>query len=69
MDEVISLSSDDSDIEIVGSYNGFISKPDPLPLSAVRVDVDAVNVNVPPVRKRNTVAVETALSMLKMLRI
>ncbi|XP_047440298.1 SUMO-interacting motif-containing protein 1 [Mugil cephalus] len=48
MDEVITLSSDDSDVEIVGSTAGFFSKPDPLPLSDVRVDVDAMNVNVPP---------------------
>ncbi|XP_035524747.1 SUMO-interacting motif-containing protein 1 isoform X1 [Morone saxatilis] len=49
--DVITLSSDsdkdDSDVEIVGSYSNIMIKADPLPLSAVRVDVDAVNVNVP----------------------
>uniref|UniRef100_UPI0037E86989 uncharacterized protein simc1 isoform X2 n=1 Tax=Semicossyphus pulcher TaxID=241346 RepID=UPI0037E86989 len=51
MTDVITLSSesdeDDSDVEIVGSYSHFMTKADPLPLSAVRVDVDALNVNVP----------------------
>ncbi|XP_070769901.1 SUMO-interacting motif-containing protein 1 [Enoplosus armatus] len=51
MDGVITLSSDsdvdDSDVEIVGSYSNIMTKADPLPLTAVRVDVDAVNVNVP----------------------
>lgn len=51
MDDVICLSSDsdkdDSDVEIVGSYCNLMTKGDPLPLTAVRVDVDAVNVNVP----------------------
>ncbi|XP_056239620.1 uncharacterized protein simc1 isoform X1 [Seriola aureovittata] len=42
MDDVISLSSGDSDVEIVGSFS---AKSELLPLSAVRVDVDAVNVN------------------------
>lgn len=45
MDEVISLSSDDSDLEIVGSYAGFTNHEPPPPLSEVRVDIDAVNVN------------------------
>ncbi|XP_071313215.1 uncharacterized protein simc1 isoform X2 [Trachinotus anak] len=44
MDDVITLSSDDSDVEIVGSFS---TKADLLPLSAVRVDVDAVSVNIP----------------------
>ncbi|XP_015246414.1 PREDICTED: SUMO-interacting motif-containing protein 1 isoform X1 [Cyprinodon variegatus] len=44
MDDAISLSSGDSDVEIVGSYGGFKSKP---PLSEVRVDVEAVNINIP----------------------
>ncbi|XP_029368638.1 uncharacterized protein simc1 [Echeneis naucrates] len=44
MADVITLSSDDSDVEVVGS---FPSKAEPLPLSAVRIDVDAVNVNCP----------------------
>ncbi|XP_031713654.1 uncharacterized protein simc1 [Anarrhichthys ocellatus] len=44
MDEVITLSSDsekeDSDVEIVGSFgNGVPTKPDPPPLTAVRVDI------------------------------
>lgn len=45
---MISLSSDDSDVEIVGSYRTFIAKPDPMPLSAVRVEVDAVKLDLPP---------------------
>lgn len=49
MDDVISLSSDDSDVEIVGSYCTFTTKPDPMPLSAVRVEVDAVKLALPPV--------------------
>ncbi|CAG5991261.1 unnamed protein product [Menidia menidia] len=48
MEEMITLSSDDSDVEIVGSYSEFTSKADPLPLSDVRVDIEAVNVNIPP---------------------
>ncbi|XP_054890026.1 uncharacterized protein simc1 isoform X2 [Poeciliopsis prolifica] len=47
MEEVISLSSDDSDLEIVGSYGGFAKSEPPPPLSEVRVDVEAVNVNIP----------------------
>ncbi|XP_014893737.1 uncharacterized protein simc1 isoform X2 [Poecilia latipinna] len=47
MEEVISLSSDDSDLEIVGSYGGFTKSEPPPPLSEVRVDVEAVNVNIP----------------------
>ncbi|XP_008275942.1 uncharacterized protein simc1 [Stegastes partitus] len=46
MEDVITLSSDDSDVEIVGGYNRVAA--DPLPLSAVRIDVDAVNVRIPP---------------------
>lgn len=46
MEDVITLSSDDSDVEIVGCYNKVAA--DPLPLSAVRIDVDAVNVRIPP---------------------
>ncbi|XP_036932325.1 SUMO-interacting motif-containing protein 1 isoform X2 [Acanthopagrus latus] len=53
MEDVITLSSEsdsdkeDSDVEIVGSYSN-ISSADPLPLTAVRVDVNAVmNVKVP----------------------
>uniref|UniRef100_A0A1A8I671 SUMO-interacting motifs containing 1 n=2 Tax=Nothobranchius kuhntae TaxID=321403 RepID=A0A1A8I671_NOTKU len=46
VDDVISLSSGDSDdVEII-SYRRFI-KSDPLPLSQVRVDIEALNVNVP----------------------
>lgn len=52
MADVISVSSDDSDVEIVGSYNNVMTKADPLPLTAVRVDIDVVNANVPPVRKQ-----------------
>ncbi|XP_072251936.1 uncharacterized protein simc1 [Leuresthes tenuis] len=48
MDEMITLSSDDSDVEIVGSFSEFTTKTDPLPLSEVRVDIEAVNVNIPP---------------------
>lgn len=48
MADAISLSSDDSDVEIVGTYNKVLSTADPLPLSAVRVDVDVVSANVPP---------------------
>ncbi|XP_070693562.1 uncharacterized protein simc1 [Pempheris klunzingeri] len=51
MEDVISLSSDsdkdDSDVEIVGCYTNILTRADPLPLTAVRIDVDAVNVNVP----------------------
>ncbi|XP_074531001.1 uncharacterized protein simc1 [Halichoeres trimaculatus] len=51
MGDVIVLSSDndeeDSDVEIVGSYRDFRTKADPPPLSEVRVDVDALNINVP----------------------
>lgn len=57
MEDVITLSSEsdsdkeDSDVEIVGSYSN-ISSADPLPLTAVRVDVNAVmNVKVPTVSK------------------
>lgn len=53
MDDVITLSSDsdedDSDVEIVGSYN--VKTPDyPMRLSAVKTDVSGVNVKVPTVR-------------------
>ena len=51
METVISLSSDDSDVEVVGS---FAAEPEPLPLTSVRVDVD-----VPPVSGGAAVAVET----------
>ncbi|XP_029298195.1 uncharacterized protein simc1 isoform X2 [Cottoperca gobio] len=43
----VCLSSDsdkDSDVEIIGSFCNVMTKADPLPLSAVRVDVDSVNV-------------------------
>ncbi|XP_012780291.2 SUMO-interacting motif-containing protein 1 isoform X2 [Maylandia zebra] len=53
MDDVISLSSDDSDVEIVGSYCTFTAKPDPMPLSAVRVEVDAVKLALPPDGQEN----------------
>lgn len=74
MDDVITLSSDsekdDSDVEIVGSYSHVMTKDDPLPLTSVRVDVDAVNVNVPTVSKhstlRSTVTVETSADYRKM---
>ncbi|XP_068181561.1 uncharacterized protein simc1 [Antennarius striatus] len=50
--DVIDISSgsdgDDSDVEIVGSYGKILTRDDPLPLSAVRVDVNALKVNVPP---------------------
>uniref|UniRef100_A0A3P8TL44 SUMO interacting motifs containing 1 n=1 Tax=Amphiprion percula TaxID=161767 RepID=A0A3P8TL44_AMPPE len=46
MEDVITVSSDESDVEIVGCYNKVAA--DPLPLSAVRIDVDAVNVRIPP---------------------
>ncbi|XP_024139652.1 SUMO-interacting motif-containing protein 1 [Oryzias melastigma] len=45
MEDVISLSSDDSDVEIVSSFSAFSAK---LPLSEVRVDLDAKNVSIPP---------------------
>uniref|UniRef100_A0A3P9IN15 SUMO interacting motifs containing 1 n=1 Tax=Oryzias latipes TaxID=8090 RepID=A0A3P9IN15_ORYLA len=45
MEDVISLSSDDSDVEIVGSFSKFSVK---LPLSEVRVDLEAKNVSIPP---------------------
>lgn len=47
--DVITLSSDsedDSDVEITGSFINTMGRADILPLSAVRVDVDAVKVNV-----------------------
>ncbi|KAM9356745.1 SUMO-interacting motif-containing protein 1 [Symphorus nematophorus] len=51
MADVITLSSDsdkdDSDVEIVGSYSNIMTKTDPLPLTAVRVQVDALKVNGP----------------------
>ncbi|XP_074505566.1 uncharacterized protein simc1 isoform X4 [Sebastes fasciatus] len=61
MDDVITVSSDsekgeDSDVEIIGSFSDVMTRAaddvmtraaDPLPLTAVRVDVGAVNVNVP----------------------
>ncbi|XP_059201554.1 uncharacterized protein simc1 isoform X2 [Centropristis striata] len=51
MDDVITLSSDsdkdDSDVEIIGSYTNGLSRAEPLPLSAVRIDVDSISVNVP----------------------
>ncbi|KAK5864875.1 hypothetical protein PBY51_016081 [Eleginops maclovinus] len=53
MDEVITISSDsdkddDSDVEIVSSFTNVVTRDDLLPLSAVRVDVDAVKaVDVP----------------------
>lgn len=55
--DVITLSSDsdedDSDVEIVGSYSNVMTKADPLPpLTAVRVYVDAVDINVPTVSSR-----------------
>lgn len=64
MDDVITVSSDsekgeDSDVEIIGSFSDVMTRAaddvmtraaDPLPLTAVRVDVGAVNVNVPTVR-------------------
>ncbi|XP_023127457.2 SUMO-interacting motif-containing protein 1 [Amphiprion ocellaris] len=46
MEDVITVSSDESDVEIVGCYNKVAA--DPLPLSAVRIDVGAVNVRIPP---------------------
>lgn len=53
MDDVITLSSDsdgdDCDVEIVGSYN-VKTHDDPMPLSAVMIDVSGVNVKVPTVR-------------------
>ncbi|KAM9375365.1 LOW QUALITY PROTEIN: uncharacterized protein simc1 [Pholidichthys leucotaenia] len=51
MEGMIILSSDESScdsVEILGCYTNFLSKPDPLPLSAVRVDVETVNRNIPP---------------------
>ncbi|XP_041846589.1 uncharacterized protein simc1 [Melanotaenia boesemani] len=48
MDDVIALSSDDSDVEILGSYGEYTTKTDPLPLSEVRIDIEAVNLNIPP---------------------
>ncbi|XP_067374056.1 uncharacterized protein simc1 isoform X1 [Channa argus] len=47
MADVISVSSDDSDVEVVGFYNKVMTKSDPLPLIDVRVDVNVVNANVP----------------------
>ncbi|XP_010771079.1 uncharacterized protein simc1 [Notothenia coriiceps] len=52
MDEPIIISSDsdkdeDSDVEIIGCFSNVVKRDDPLPLSAVRVDVDTVKVNVP----------------------
>lgn len=46
MDDTI--SSGDSDVEIIGVYDRHLSKADPPPLSDVKVYVadDAVNVNV-----------------------
>lgn len=48
MDDVITLSSgsdnDDSDVEITGCFSNVLSTEDPLPLTAVRVHVDDVDV-------------------------
>lgn len=56
MDDVIVLSSDndedDSDVEVIGSYSHFMTNAEPLPLSAVRVHVDDVGVNVAKVSSR-----------------
>lgn len=53
MENVITLSSDsdkeDSDVEIVGCYSNVTTKAEVLPLTAVRVDVSALKVNVPTV--------------------
>lgn len=62
--DVICLSSDESnddDVEIV-SDSGF-TKAEPLPLSECRVDVEAVNVNIPPrvrTEHKPLVAMETS---------
>ncbi|XP_068596877.1 uncharacterized protein simc1 [Brachionichthys hirsutus] len=49
--DVISISSgscsEESDVVMVGAYRNVLMKDDPGPLSAVRVDVNALNVNVP----------------------
>lgn len=49
MADVITLSSDsekdDSDVEIIGCYSNVMTKDDPLPLTAVRVHVDDINVS------------------------
>lgn len=51
MDDVITLSSDsdkdDSDVEIVGSYNNVMMRTEPPPLAAVRVDVGYAGIKLP----------------------
>ncbi|KAF3838242.1 hypothetical protein F7725_010010 [Dissostichus mawsoni] len=53
MDElIITISSDsdkdeDSDVEIIGCFSNVVKRDEPLPLSAVRVDVDPAKVNIP----------------------
>eukprot|EP00064_Thunnus_orientalis_P005350 superscaffoldBa00000517_g5364 len=53
MDDVITLSSDsdkdDSDVEIVGSYNNVMMRTEPPPLAAVRVDVGYAGIKLPTV--------------------
>ncbi|KAK5897144.1 hypothetical protein CesoFtcFv8_010232 [Champsocephalus esox] len=51
MDEPITISSDsdtdDSDVEFIDCFSNVVKRDDPLTLSAVRVDVDTVKVNIP----------------------
>lgn len=53
MADVITLSSDsdedESDVEIIGSYRNVLTKPEPQPLTDVRIYVDAVDIKVPTV--------------------
>lgn len=67
MDDVISVSSGDSDVEITGSYNNVVTKADPLPLTAVRVDLDVVNANVPLVSQPVALVVTVETSTLNKL--
>lgn len=67
MADVISVSSDDSDVEFIDSYNNVMTKADPLPLTAVRVDVDVVNANVPLVSPHVLLVVTVETSTLNKL--
>ncbi|XP_063733045.1 SUMO-interacting motif-containing protein 1 [Eleginops maclovinus] len=70
MDEVITISSDsdkddDSDVEIVSSFTNVVTRDDLLPLSAVRVDVDAVKAVDVPTRAQLTLPAQIKGAQLR----